>query len=51
MSSTAGDWTDKMESFPAKFEDMVISDLQDQNLNVFVFLDVEILNANLATLQ
>jgi hypothetical protein len=61
MSSTAGDWTEKTEFFLPKFEDVVpaasiqgemaISDLQDPNSNAFVFSDVEILNANLATLQ
>jgi hypothetical protein len=60
-SSTAGDWTDKTEFFLPEFEDVVpaaivqgemaISDLQDPNSNVFVFSGIEILGADLATLQ
>jgi hypothetical protein len=61
MSSTAGDWADKTKFFLPEFEDVVpaasvqgemaISDLQDQNSDVFVFSDIEILDANLVTLH
>jgi hypothetical protein len=61
MSSTNGDWTDKTEFFLSEFEDIVpaasvqgemaISDLQDPHSNAFVFSDMEILDANLATLH
>ena len=60
MSTTTGEWTDKTEFFLSEFEDIVpaanvqgemaISDLQDPNSNVFAFSDMEILDANLATL-
>ena len=60
MTSTTGDWTDKTDFFLSEFEDavrtasiqgdMAISDLQDTHSNAFAFSNMEILDANLATL-